>query len=68
MGAIHLLHEGKDLFLVLLWNRALKQCDQRVFVGVDVWREPECRTQVAVNIIGAIVFQGFAGECPYEVR
>jgi hypothetical protein len=68
MGAIHLLDEGKNLLLVLLWNRALKQRDQRVFVRVDVRREPERRAQAAVNIMGAIVFKGFAGKCPYEAR
>ena len=41
MGAIHLLDKGKDFFLVILWNCALKQRDQRVFVRMNVGREPE---------------------------
>ena len=40
----HLLDHHKDVFSLLLGHRAFNQHGQRLFIGVDVQRQPKRRT------------------------
>src|SRR6266481_6304768 len=66
--AAHLLEDPKPLFKLMLGNTSLDHSGQCLFIRINCRRKPERRAQVAVNVVGAVVFKRLTGECPDEAR
>jgi hypothetical protein len=64
----HLFEYFCEITLDLPGSRALKQRHKRILIRLDARRKPERSTAVTLEVIGALVCEGFTSKCSNQLR
>ena len=65
-GTLHPLEELNHAFPLVLGNRVVYAGVNRSRIGVHTWWQPQCPTQVAVDVVGALTMEGLFAVCSGE--